>query len=360
VSLLGVEQAGSSSSSSSMMQIFIETDNGRKLMLEARYTDTIATLKTQIQDKEGIPPAQQCLIYDRMALDDARTLAGCGIQRESTLYLHLPGSTMSGAGAKTQRHRGHRCDVTTILSVVSLCLGVAALAMGNHVGDRSSSDNAAALDRLQQLESQHAMLQSEMEKLKGSTAQAHIMLHSELAELVPYGSIVLWNSTRQSIPVGWVECDGQHGTPDLRDRFVVGAGPRFPQGQGTKWGIQHNASFQFHPISGLVGSGSGGGRSGPPKLKIDFGEPIPAHHALVYIMRTPNPPLPLAGREPCNPTKAGDMDNNVTCETCNGATGLEDCCKLYHITAAGDTYNCFWDGQTCTNQNVGNNPCAPQ
>eukprot|EP01047_Picozoa_sp_COSAG01_P034957 COSAG01_NODE_2652_length_7308_cov_3.492995_6_plen_207_part_00 len=66
---------------------------------------------------------------------------------------------------------------------------------------------------------------------------------------------------------------------------------------------------------------------------------------------------PMAGRESCNPTYAGDMNNNVTCETCSDN---ENCCKLYHLSAFGDNsrvYNCFWDGQTCTNKNVGNNPC---
>jgi hypothetical protein len=223
------------------MQIFIKTTTGKQMVLEARYTDTVASVKAQIQDMEGIPPAQQCLVYDRMALDDARTLAGCGVQRESTLHLHLPGSTMSGAGAMMP-HRGRRCDAATVLGVVSLCLGIAALAMGSHVGDKSSSDNAAALDRLKQLESQleeaKAALHSELEQLKGSTAVAR-------EELVPCGSIVLWNSTRQSIPDGWVECDGQHGTPDLRDRFVVGAGTRFPQGEDMAKGVQHNATFNW-------------------------------------------------------------------------------------------------------------------
>ena len=74
------------------MQIFIKTRTGKQVVLEARYTDTVASVKAQIRDKEGIPPVQQCLIYDRMVLDDGRTLAGCGIQRESTIYLELPGT----------------------------------------------------------------------------------------------------------------------------------------------------------------------------------------------------------------------------------------------------------------------------
>ena len=85
-----------------------------------------------------------------------------------------------------------------------------------------------------------------LKQLESQLEEAKAALHSVAREeLVPYGSIVLWNSTRQSIPVGWVECDGQHGTPDLRDRFVVGAGMRFPQGEDMAKGVQHNANFTW-------------------------------------------------------------------------------------------------------------------
>lgn len=47
---------------------------------------------------------------------------------------------------------------------------------------------------------------------------------------IPSGLITIWNSTAASIPTGWVECDGNNGTPDLRDRFVVGAGGAFSVG----------------------------------------------------------------------------------------------------------------------------------
>ena len=40
---------------------------------------------------------------------------------------------------------------------------------------------------------------------------------------VPSGVILLWYGTAGNIPTGWVLCDGSNGTPDLRDRFVVGA-----------------------------------------------------------------------------------------------------------------------------------------
>jgi hypothetical protein len=41
---------------------------------------------------------------------------------------------------------------------------------------------------------------------------------------IPAGGIIMWSGTLTSIPAGWVLCNGQNGTPDLRDRFIVGAG----------------------------------------------------------------------------------------------------------------------------------------
>jgi microcystin-dependent protein len=42
--------------------------------------------------------------------------------------------------------------------------------------------------------------------------------------LLPAGTIVMWSGALASIPAGWAVCDGANGTPDLRDRFVLGAG----------------------------------------------------------------------------------------------------------------------------------------
>lgn len=44
---------------------------------------------------------------------------------------------------------------------------------------------------------------------------------------VPSGVIVMWSGTLASIPTGWALCDGTSGTPDLRDRFLVGAGNEY-------------------------------------------------------------------------------------------------------------------------------------
>lgn len=47
---------------------------------------------------------------------------------------------------------------------------------------------------------------------------------------IPAGVIVMWSGTASAIPSGWALCDGTNGTPDLRDRFVVGAGSTYAVG----------------------------------------------------------------------------------------------------------------------------------
>ena len=80
--------------------------------------------------------------------------------------------------------------------------------------------------------------------------------------LVPSGVILMWSGSIASIPSGWFLCNGANGTPDLRDRFVVGAGSAYAVaatgGYNTVTLTINNLPIHSHSFSGSTGTESVG------------------------------------------------------------------------------------------------------
>jgi len=67
---------------------------------------------------------------------------------------------------------------------------------------------------------------------------------------IPSGAIIMWSGNQENIPDGWALCDGTNGAPDLRDRFIIGAGKAYNKGDtGGSLTHVHQENYQSHTIA---------------------------------------------------------------------------------------------------------------
>jgi len=127
-------------------------------------------------------------------------------------------------------------------------------------------------------------------------------LNNALAALLPTGSIILWSGSVASIPSGWALCNGTGGTPDLRDRMIIGAGNNYAVAT-TGGAITHTHTLEIatSTTGASVGTtsntvdGSGGfsvltaaSLTDPGHIhtgSADAGSNMPPYYALAYIMK---------------------------------------------------------------------------
>ena len=110
---------------------------------------------------------------------------------------------------------------------------------------------------------------------------------------IPKGAIILWSGSIASIPAGWQLCNGTNGTPDLRDRFVVGAGSTYPV-DDTGGALSHDHDVAIATHLHTLGYGSevaqGDFYSENTNSKVVNGTTdviphVPPYYALAYIIK---------------------------------------------------------------------------
>jgi len=111
---------------------------------------------------------------------------------------------------------------------------------------------------------------------------------------VPVGTIILWYGVYGSWPSTWYPCNGRYGTPDLRDRFVVGAGSTYnPSDTGGATSHLHNVSTALHRHSLIAGTDIAAGANyknetllAPTAGPTATTDALPPYMSLVYLIYT--------------------------------------------------------------------------
>ena len=131
------------------------------------------------------------------------------------------------------------------------------------------------------------------------------------AGTIPVGGIIMWSGSIASIPTGWALCNGSSGTPDLRDRFIVGAGNNYSvagiggttdsQLPAHTHNVTNGSANSFTAVTSVSDESVNQGGGGPVQVAdqessttftiqsagiSSTNQNLPPYYALAFIMRT--------------------------------------------------------------------------
>ena len=99
---------------------------------------------------------------------------------------------------------------------------------------------------------------------------------------VPTGGIIMWSGATNNIPSGWALCDGNNSTPNLQDRFIVGAGNSYAV-NATGGSASGTTSTDSQAANGSSYDGANIGNLNRHTHDYDN---LPPYYALAYIIKT--------------------------------------------------------------------------
>ena len=248
------------------------TSGGIKTALDAKQ-DTLTFDSTPTADSSnpvtsaGIKTAIETAVANvEIAVDDTVTDSSSNPVKSSGIFSHVKACVPKSIGSGTKPVYSNANGVIT--------------ESGSNVGNVTRPICMVSGTLTQCTHTLEKSVPSDAEFLPAQTGNAGKILGTDgtsalwvTPSAIPSGIITMWSGSADTIPTGWVLCDGENNTPDLRNRFIVGAGSTYAVGAtgGSASGVTGAASGN---------TGAAGGNTGATTLSLSQ---IPSHnHLMAY------------------------------------------------------------------------------